>query len=236
LIATLACSLAPYACAADGSLQLVTEESPPFNMTVDGKLVGIAVDKVVELMARAKQPYSLTMLPWARAYQMAENDANTCVFSTTRTPEREPKFQWVGPLAANSWTFYAAAARNLRLNGLEDARPYKIGTYNADVRDSYLRNKGFDVDTASSDMVNPRKLAAGRIDLWATGPVAARAILAEQGLADKIVPVLTFNRVALYLACNLGMSRSVVDKLNATLQGMDADGAAAKIDARYDRP
>lgn len=219
---------------ATNELTFTTEESPPYNMLVDGKVVGIATEKVIELMSRAKQPYKIEMLPWARAYLLAMNTPQTCVFSTTRTPEREGKFKWVGPLAYNSWVLYGLADRNIHLSSLEDARSLRIGTYNSDVRDTYLRSKGFKVDTAVSDTLNPRKLLLRRIDLWATGPFEARAQLVANGWTDQIVPVLTFNRVELYLACNPGISTDVIDRLNAILHAMDNDGSSSAIERKYE--
>lgn len=215
-------------------LELTTEESPPFNMVLDGKITGIATDKVVEMMRRAKMPYKITVFPWARAYQMALGTAQTCVFSTTRTAERESKFKWVGPLAFNSWILYGMANRDIHLNTLEDARPYTIGTYNADARDTYLRGKGFHVETVTNDTLNPPKLRLNRIDLWASGPYEAAAQIIPNGWSRMIVPVLTFNRVDLYLACNLAMPSELVDQLNATLNAMNSDGTSAKIDRHYE--
>ena len=217
-----------------GELLFTTEESPPYNMSAEDKIVGMATDKVVEMMRRTKLPYRMEMLPWARAYQSAETTAQTCVFSTTRTAEREPTFKWVGPLAFNSWVLYGLAERKFHIKTLEDARPLRIGTYNADVRDTYLRDKKFNIDTSSTDAANPRKLLAGRIDLWASGPFEARSQLEANGWTDKIVPVLTFKRVELYLACNPAVPSEDINRMNATLQAMDSDGTSAAIDRRYE--
>lgn len=215
-------------------LTLLTEESPPFDMLVDGKIIGISSDKVVEMMKRAKLAYKMDIEPWARAYQLALDHPNTCVYSTTRTSEREAKFRWVGPLASNSWVLYGLADRQFRLASLEDARGLRIGTYNADVRDVYLRSKHFRVETAVNDALNPRKLLHGRIDLWASGPYEANAQLVANGLTEKIVPVLTFNRVELYLACHPSVSSEVVERLNVILNAMDSDGTSSAIERRYE--
>ncbi len=228
----LAVGLASPALAAD-TLHLVTEESPPYNTRIDGKIAGIATDKVVEMMRRAKRPFKLEMLPWARAYKMAFELPQTCVFSTTRTKEREPHFKWVGPLAFNLWVLYGKADRNIHLTDLEDARQYVIGTYNADVRDSFLRDKGFTVDTAPDDALNPVKLRANRIDLWASSPFEAQGAVEDNAYDDRIVPVLTFNRVELYLACHPSVSSRLVDQLNRILVEMENDGTIGAIEQRY---
>ncbi|MBV8634495.1 MAG: ABC transporter substrate-binding protein [Burkholderiaceae bacterium] len=218
-----------------GEYLFTTEESPPYNMMAGDKMAGIATDKVVEMMKRAKLPYRIEMLPWARAYQLALEQSQTCVFSTTRTQEREPRFKWVGPLAYNSWMLYGLAERKFHLKTLEDARSLRIGTYNADVRDTYLRDRKFTVDTAIADAVNPRKLLMQRIDLWASGPFEARSQIEANHWTDKIVPVLTFNRVELYLACNPEVSGEDIDRMNVTLQGMDNDGTSTAIERRYEK-
>lgn len=48
------------------------------------------------------------------------------------------------------------------------------------------------------------------------------------------MPVLTFNRVDLYLACNLATTDEVVDHLNVIFNSMANDGTSTKIDRRYE--
>jgi polar amino acid transport system substrate-binding protein len=214
-------------------LLLTTEENPPFNMMRNNKVVGISSDKISEMMKRAQLPYRTETLPWARAYQIALDRPHACVFSTTRTAEREGKFKWVGPIAQTAWVFYARADKKFTLNTLEDARPLRIGTYNADVRDSYLKEKGFKVESARDDQLNPFKLMYDRIDLWATGPYEANARLKAYHLSDKIVPVLAFRKAELYLACNPGVADSAIAQLNSALKQMNDDGASSAIEQQY---
>lgn len=226
---------ASAASAASEELLFTTEDLPPFNMLDKNKatVIGIAADKVNEIMLRTKLPYKIELLPWARAYQMAQDSPRTCVFSTTRTALREAKFKWVGPLVSSSWAMYGLKDRKFTLATLEDAKNLTIGTYNADVRDGYLRDKGFKVETAMRDELNPRKLLAGRIDLWASGTFEAPALLVPAKLTDRIVPVFKFNQVELYLACNLGMADDLIARMNSTLTAMVSDGMAAKIELHY---
>mgnify|MGYP002712677078 FL=1 len=52
------------------------------------------------LFKRAGIPYTLTLrFPWSRLQQLAEKTPGFAVFSLSRTPEREPKYKWVGPLS-----------------------------------------------------------------------------------------------------------------------------------------
>ncbi|MGV8495432.1 hypothetical protein ACV342_32445, partial [Pseudomonas aeruginosa] len=57
--------------------------------------------------------------PWDRVYQQALSEPGYGVFSTARTPEREDKFKWVGPLAVNDWVLMARGDSSSHLNMLE---------------------------------------------------------------------------------------------------------------------
>jgi polar amino acid transport system substrate-binding protein len=59
-------------------------------------------------------------------------------------------------------------------------------------------------------------------------------VLENNGWASKIVPVLTFNRVRVYLACNLAVPDATIDKLNGALEAMKADGTANRLEHKYD--
>lgn len=217
------------------TLRLTTEVSPPFNMLEGDKIVGRSTEQITEMMARAKVTVTMELLPWARAYNMALKEADTCVFTTTRTPEREVLFKWIGPVGAAEWILYGNAERNLKLQNIEEARSLLIGTYHGDARDEYFRSRGFRVESVSDDLSNPRKLLLNRIDLWAASLVRGALLISQNGWTDKIVPVLSFHKVDLYLACNPSVSTALTDKLNATLEGMVRDGTSRALERKYAR-
>ncbi len=124
----------------DYKLILLTENFPPFNMAADRKnyatennVHGINADIVRELFKRAGIDYSLTLrFPWDRIYKQVLEQPNQGLFSTTFTPEREPLFKWVGPLASTGWVLLAPPGSPLRLSSLEQARQYRVGAYKND--------------------------------------------------------------------------------------------------------
>lgn len=228
-------TMALAACMQAQALELMAEDDPPHNMLRDGKLAGIATDKLAEAFLRAGVPQHMELVPWARAYQSALTQPGFCAFSAARTAEREALFKWIGPVAAMDWVLYARSDAGPAPARLEDARKKTIGGYLQDVISVWLADKGYHVDTASSDAANPRKLLAGRIDYWASSRPRATALLAKEELAKRIVPVLTFGHTDLYLACHKATSDEVVKKLNQALRAMQVDGSSAKIEARYAR-
>ncbi|MDW5417699.1 ABC transporter substrate-binding protein [Iodobacter sp. CM08] len=217
------------------ALTLTTEDYPPFNIldAKSQKVSGISTEKVIEIMLRAKENYTITAYPWVRAYQLAQKERDTCVFSTTRTPEREALFQWVGPLVKNNWYIFAKQGDTRAPKNLDELKPYSIGTYRGDAIAEYLIKKGFKVDLAKTDEDNPQKLLKNRFDFWATGELLGLAILKRKNLSDKITPIFLFNQSEMYLACNINMDNKKINFYNKILQGMDKDGSNLSIENKY---
>jgi polar amino acid transport system substrate-binding protein len=214
-------------------LYIATEEAAPSSMLVNGQIIGRNADKFNEVLRRSGIVHELDILPWKRAYTLLQSRPDMCVFTMSRTPEREKLFKWVGPTDEADWTFYGLADHAFPLASLEDARSLRIGTYNGDARDEFLRARGFRVDPAQNDMSNAQKLLLKRIDIW---PIAMRSgapPLAEPGWAGRIVPLYTFYRVGMYMACNLAVPDALIAQMNSKLDAIRRDGSYEKIDQKY---
>jgi len=216
-----------------GSLQLFTENTPPDIMRDGDRIVGISPDKVKEIMSRAGISYTIEIMAWRRAYEMALRTPGSCVFSTSRTPDREALFKWVGPLREVDWTLYGLANPGFQLTTLDDAKKLRIGGYSGDVRAQYLLERGFTVDTAPDNFSNPRKLMGKRIDLWVTSHQLANGLLAQEGLVGKIVPLLTFHTSRAYLACNKAVPDTMIAAMSAAMAEIVKDGTSTAIDRKY---
>ncbi|MBQ5946262.1 transporter substrate-binding domain-containing protein [Massilia sp. ST3] len=215
-------------------LYITTEQSGTSSMLDKGRVVGVATDKVREAMQRAGVPHTIELLPWKRAYAAALERPDACVYSTTRTPKRERLFKWAGPTDVGQWVLMGRADREWNLDSLDQARTLRIGTYIGDARDQFLRDRGFQVDATPNDMMNPRKLLLGRIDLWAASVRSSEEMLARHGWDKQIVPVLVFNRIEVYLACNRAVPDSVIDRLNLAFAEIARDGTGRRIERSYD--
>ena len=226
LTASLAATAAP-------PLRILTEDYPPFNMMGSGgRISGMSTDVLQEGFRRAGISYAIEMLPWIRALNLTILESNTCLYSTARTEAREHQFKWVGPLVDNPWVLYGRNDSRHAIKSLEEARRFKIGGYSGDATAQYLIDRGFDVDLASTDQLNIKKLLAGRIDFWATGKYPGAALLAREKVT-QLHPILTFNTPMLYLACNPGMPDALIQQLNDQLRSMQRDGTLAHLYAKY---
>ena len=232
LLAMASCALALLApgAASAQALRMVSEHLPPSSMMEGSVVVGRETAKVRELLARARIAYTMELLPWKRAYAQALRERDTCVYSTTRTPEREALFRWIGPLNEAEWTLYGLASRHLTLRTLDDARGQVIGTVLGDARDDYLRLRGLQVAPVTQEWLNPQKLLLGRIDLWAVGMAVGSRPFSGKEWEGQVVPLLTFNRVETYLACNRQVPEAQLAAMQRAVIAMRRDGAMARHD------
>lgn len=218
------------------SVVLLTENFPPYNMSINGKnfaqednIDGIAVDIVREMFKRAGVKYSLTLrFPWDRIYKLALEKPGYGVFVTARLPEREHSFKWVGPIGPDDWVMLARADSPISLSSLDDARQYKVGAYKGDAIAEYLIQQKLEPVTALRDQENAKKLEKGQIDLWATGDPAGRYLARQEGVGG-LKTVLRFNQAELFLALNKDVPDEVVNRLQASLDQMRAEGFVDEI-------
>ena len=237
LLAWLGCGLLLASAAraetdsSDYSVVLLTENFPPYNMAINGKnfaqedsIDGIAVDIVKEMFKRAGVQYSLTLrFPWDRIYKLALEKPGYGVFVTARLPERESQFKWVGPIGPDDWVLLAKADSKITLNNLDEAKKYRVGAYKGDAMANYLTEHGFEPVLALRDQENAGKLQEGSIDLWASGDPAGRYLAKQVGVTG-LKTVLRFNSDQLFLALNRETPDAVVQKLQAALDTMRAEG------------
>lgn len=228
------------AAASVDDIDFITEQYPPYNFTADGKLQGIAVDTLTLMLQRVGSRLTredLKPLPWARGYKRVQTEPNTCLFSTTRTDEREPLFKWVGPIAPNTAALIARTENNIEIDSVEDMKLYRIGTIRDDFAESYLVSTGIsigDLERVAENVLNIKKLNRGRIDLWAYGENVAMWELKANGFNPaNYESVYELDSKDLYFAFHIDTPDSVVEKLQAALDAIKADGEYEKILSRY---
>ena len=227
--------LAAGAAAPAFALTLLTEDFPPLNYSPDGgqTVVGTSADLMREALRRSGISAALVLLPWRLAYKRAQDDKEACVFSTSRTAEREALFKWVGPLSQSQWMLYARADSPIApAAALDELKKYVIGGYQGDARTQYLKEQGFMVDEANTEPQSLKKLEAKRVDLWSatsnSGPWNAHQL----GIAIK--PIIAYQQgQASYAACNPALPDELINRLNRALDAMRADGTYRRILETY---
>ncbi|MCE3602096.1 ABC transporter substrate-binding protein [Massilia sp. P8910] len=230
LIACLLCGSGVSA-RASGKLTLYALEWAPYSWkdAGSGKVLGIAVDIVDELMQRAGvQVDPIDTVPWARGLALTGATPDTCQVMVGRTPEREQKFKWIGPIGYSRWMFFGLRESKITLRQLHDARPYLVGTIIDDLSVPILKSNHIRVAEVAADHLNPPKLLRRRIDLWASAELPARYLMRAPGLGG-IEPLLTFATIPMFLACNNSMRDGEVARLNSIIGTMIDDKSIERI-------
>ncbi len=216
------------------AVEFLTEENYPFSFTKSGKVVGASVDVVAEAAKRAGIAANIKSGDWLTIYKRSQTEPETCIFSIARLPDRENLFKWVGVIAQNKWSIFAAPTNDTKLAKLEDVRKFKLGAVAGDAKAIYVRNKSislyreFDNLDKGLQSLYAAAGAPGKIDFFIAGayeaPRAAKAL--------KLAPpkdVLAVHEVNLSLACSTRTANDTVSKLQDALEKMRADGTMKRL-------
>lgn len=202
--------------AADEPLVVYTENSAPNNyLSEDGKtILGGATVKVEAAFKKANIPYSIQVVPWSRALNLARMTRNACVYSTARIPEREAAFQWIAPVALSNWYLWGKA-NSKKPASLDDVRGKNICDLLGNAPGRFLMAQGVQVISSDSHEICVRNLMRGLTDYWSTSLAAGTAEVARLGLQGQVVPLYEFHTQPLYLACNLAAPEPLMNRLKA---------------------
>lgn len=217
-------------------LRLLTEEAPPMSFTRDGEPSGFSVEVVRALLARTGDSGKIEVLPWTRAFHLAQQAADTALFSTVRTPVREDRFHWVGPIVVGTTSFYSLKSRHLVIDTLQQAAasgplalPKQWYTYETLTAQGFSNLYGV---SSSKQMVT--MLRHGRVKLIATEDLTLAGELAAAELKPQDVTAhVPFMRSAYYIAFSPQTSVVRVMRWQRALQQMHEDGSLAAILKRW---
>jgi polar amino acid transport system substrate-binding protein len=179
------------------------------------------------MFRRARLPYDLRLILWKDGYRMAKEKQGVGLFSTTRTKKRESLFHWIGPLDSQYLGLFAKKEAGLKMKNIEDAKKvHRIGTYKDDVMEQLLLEKGFkNLESVSSQVLNLKKLMAGRIDMVGSEKLEFVLLAQKEGVdPDEFEFIYSLDKSDLYLVFSKSTPLSLVNKLNKVFDGMKQDG------------
>jgi polar amino acid transport system substrate-binding protein len=226
-------------------LTIYTEEFPPFNFTEKGKITGVSTEVVQHVMANTGIPYLIRSLPWDQSYSLAQNQADTLIFSISRNSSREALFKWIGILTPTTYSVLALKSRtDVKISRLEDMKKYKVGTTTDDIVESWLIGKGFstsDLFRSSGDnaaLKNFKNLLNNRIDLWPFPDAVAYYIARQEGHGNPeslLEKAFSINELSggYYMATSLSTSDAVVMKISQALKNFKQSDDYFKILAHW---
>ena len=198
-------------------IQVVTETLHPYNYEENGEIKGASTEIVRAVLARAKRDYAITLLPWSRAYDEAQNVPNVLIYTIMRLPPRESLFKWIRPLGPPEKTilFRLKSNKTVTPTTLEEARKYTIGTYQNGMNEIILENLNFPmINVAPGIKENIAMFFGKRVDMIAflASALEQHAKMAGHSM-DEIEPVLPLYSTTPYMAMSKQTDDAVVRQL-----------------------
>ncbi|WP_196160426.1 ABC transporter substrate-binding protein [Reinekea sp. G2M2-21] len=207
------------------SLNLMTTELPPYSFAQDGNTQGISTDILRQVLAEAgvgKGTETIDLFPWARLYKTLLNDPNTLAFSLARTKDREPLFQWIGPITTMKIGLIASKDSHIVIESMDDLYELRIGIQPESAPAQLLMSQGVPVesfDYASTAEQNLKKLLSGRIDVFGFSLDSAWYIMKQIDMNPQdFEAVYILSEVELYFAMNAQADPVLVGKLQRALE------------------
>ncbi|WP_282755206.1 substrate-binding periplasmic protein [Desulfuromonas thiophila] len=222
-----------------GKQQLFTENAPPFTY-YEGTLqkytvAGSSAEIVNEIQTRINQQESMTITSWRDGFDTVKYLPNSALFTTARTAEREPLFQWVGPIAAMHAGFYTLAEKEFEFVTLDQAKNLTgISTPNGWYTHDYLVAQGFGniVATASNPLEAFNQLLTGEVDALFIYHEGIDWLCNAAGI-ERTEIVRQFEDTAAYqegwIAFSLDTPQETVSQWQSALDAMYADGTFASL-------
>jgi len=242
VIRALVLALAWLAAAAvhASALEVVTTDNPPFNF-VEGEVpAGLGTEVLQAIAADAGFEPHIVFLPWQRALLEVDKRPDTLIYTLARTPEREQRFEWIGPFAPRKVFFWKLKARaDVVVNSLEDVRRYRVATVRQDAQTDLMFAKGLVNADKDSLLTNGdssvRMLFTQRADLVANSEIGMAWRLRLLGLDPALVergPLLVEDG-GYYFAFGKGADPQRVARLRRSFEQAQASGLVDRLRERY---
>jgi len=230
---------------ADNSVSLMTEEFAPYQF-YEGEgnnkaITGISIEIVQAIQKQVGDGNAIKVLPWSRGLKLLAKNKNSALFSTARTPERESKYKWVGPLSKLEMVFFKKAGSSVNIHSMDDARKIvKIGVTKNVATHEILTSMGFtnlDVMKSGADEKNIKRLIKGRVDVWPTAYYAGIYSAKKMGVLEQIeaIPNVSIMSGHLYIAFNKETDTQIIHQWQSALDRLKSDGVVGAILKKYDR-
>jgi len=223
-------------------INIVTEHLPPFQIVENNSVTGYATEIINETLSHTNLTSSIKGYPWTRAYNMALNNKNTCIYSIARTPNREDLFQWVGEITYTDSYFIGLKSRtDIKISSVEDAKQYKVAVIRDDVTHQTMKSYGFEENKNLYIVNNTYSLLkllhdSKSIDLILADDLTIKYRALFNGLSPELFT--TFHKMNIspfifYLACSKTTDSAVINQLSEGLKTIKKNGVKNRIEDKW---
>ena len=222
------------------NLELLTEEFPPLNFSKDSKVYGLSVDILEEVLKECNSKLTrkdIKIMPWSRAYNIAQTSKNKLIFSMVETPERKKIFKFVGPFYKTKVGVIAKKNKHIKINSFKDLNKYKIGVVHLDYGETLILETGVsqnNLEYVIYPFQNALKLSQDRIDLWVQDETVAKYVFESINVDQaEFETVYTLKEGSLSFALSKDVPDSTVKLLQKALDKVMASDKYKDIISKY---
>ena len=242
LLQVLAVLLAATVSARADELRLVTAELPPFcfhrpppTVSEIGEPRGLVYEVVREMARRIGHSGTIEFMGWTHAQEVALIEPNVGILALTRSPEREPFYNWMVNIVTDD--LILVGGTGVDVSSLDKVRDRPTGVLRTSGAEALLREDKFTrIEPVSEEWVNALKLRDRRIDAW-----LAPRLMVLFGWREIGGDAATLNigqlvrRSEIYLAGSRDISATETERWRDAFQQVKADGTYDRILAYYKR-
>ncbi len=220
-------------------VSLVTADwAPYYGVELDEN--GFVTALVTAAFERRGHSVSLDFMPWKRSLHRVEQGEADAVMGAYHSEERAQKYLFSDPFFTVTVGLAALPSLGIReYKSLEDLKPYRIG-----INRGWVNSREFDAadflmkDEATHQILNVRKLLAGRVDMIVTALGVLRYEITQwSGPAPREIvflhPPLARHGLHLMAARANPEATAIIRDFNQGLAHIREDGTYAKIIARF---
>ncbi|MBU2705411.1 transporter substrate-binding domain-containing protein [Zooshikella marina] len=157
-------------------------EWPPF-LSSSYKKYGAGSHIVTEAFKTQGIKVEYGFYPWKRSMEMAKKGEVDATLLWSKNKERESYFYYSIPVMTLSHVFFHRVDMDFEWDTIQNLKGYKIGItrgyYYGEMIDKGIKNGLLHTEIANSDLINFKKLIAGRIQLFIIEPEVGYEILNE---------------------------------------------------------
>ena len=212
-------------------LTLYAEDLAPYNMIDNDHVTGISSEILATALGRVQVGFVQRVVSWKRAYHEALTDPNSCVYSAVKSPDREPLFHWVGPIAQDSLVVFVLPDSGIQARTLAEMKGYRTFVPQGDYAEQRLRENGVVIVPPPPVEKQMDMMLAGRIDFWVANRSQAQSEARRSGVQLK--ELFAYEDFDFYMACNPGMPGDLIGRMDAAVKQVWDSGEAARITAKF---
>lgn len=217
-------------------MTILTEDYPPLSYLENGVVTGYGADVVAAIQAELQTKAVPELMNWDAAYKRALTEPNVVLFTMEKTPEREDKFFFIGPLGDNISSFYTLKDSELAVPDLKTAQGVKaIATTTDWFTEQYLKEQGFTNLVSKPDPKDDIRMLTDKVaDLSVFTDVTYPQIAKDAGIDPAALkPVLELMKTEYYIAISKQTDPKTVGRWREAFAKLQRDGSLKAIKDKW---